>query len=428
MILIHGLIVCDNNCLNLIKDVIAFKLSESQKKTVLIAAVIFSSCAVIYMVYPRYFKAKSLEKEKMEFESEVEFHEMSHVKMEEEKDHDIPLQFTVKEFERVASGKRSIAQRLEDNRKEAAEQQLQELDKGYRIDSGPAQTCYASQCWDENNSIIQVKEALMDRMPTGIASTQGGYRPTMEDADIATHACFKVDGKNCSFDLWGVFDGHGGVNASSFVEKNIVAYLKKELEECNSSTLTQEGVFSAIKKCFIKLDEDYTNNDGTTATVAIRLAGKIFVANVGDSRTILIDKQGIVVQATEDAKPSMQKYIDKIIKLGGFVFPWKGAFRVNGVLAVARAIGDKEVVGDSGRCCISPNPKITCYSEEDFKGGHMVLVCDGVTDVGSSNEIGKGIYEMAQRNESVQDMSTKIVYHALQNGSKDNITAVVVKL
>lgn len=420
MNLISGLIYDPliNNGFNSFKNVVLIKLTESQKKIALLAVVVFSSCALIYMVYHRCFKAEIVKETELKFQKNIELAISDDSELEIGVGPVDKLQMAISENEIIRPGKRSISQRLEDNRKDAAEQQLQESDKGFSIAAGQVENEY-------DGSSIQVNQVMVNRKPTGIASTQGLYRPTMEDADIATHASFRVDGEDCPFDLWGVFDGHGGANASKFVKKNIVAYLKKELEASNSSKLTQQGIFSAIKKCFIALDQDYSGDDGTTATVAIRLAGQIFVANVGDSRTILVDKNGKAIQATEDAKPIMQKYSDKIRDLGGFVF-WD---RVNGELAVARAVGDKGIVsGKTGKCCVSPNPKITCYSEEEFADGYLVLACDGVTDVASTNEIGKGIYEMAQRNESVQEMSTKIVYHALKNGSKDNISAIVVKL
>ena len=129
------------------------------------------------------------------------------------------------------------------------------------------------------------------------------------------------------------------------------------LESNNQDGLTEEGIFKALHECFRKLDENYTGPDGTTATVALLLDGKVWVANVGDSRTILV-KDGKAIQASEDAKPTMARYKKKIEKLGGEVI----FNRVNGYLAVARAIGDKSVIGTTGQCCVSPSPIITTYS------------------------------------------------------------------
>ena len=48
------------------------------------------------------------------------------------------------------------------------------------------------------------------------------------------------------------------------------------------------GIWDALKACFLILDEDYEGDDGTTATVAMILEDKIWIANVGDSRIILV--------------------------------------------------------------------------------------------------------------------------------------------
>lgn len=322
-----------------------------------------------------------------------------------------------------------VSERLEANKKDAIEQQANESPKGFKVKKGNAPTEVKLKVEEINvpPKVIDVpikgKEKNIKGDLVGIASSQG-RRPDMEDADIAKLKLFKVKNRSYQFEIFGVFDGHGGANASVFVKKNITQYLKDALESNNQDALTDEGIFTAIKNCFINLDKDYEGNDGTTATVAIVLNGKIWVANVGDARTILVNKDGKATQASEDAKPNMDKYQKSIEKLGGMVI----MNRVNMKLAVARAVGDKNIKGKDGKCCISPNPKITCFPLEDFKGGHLVLACDGLYDVATTNEVGQAISEMAGRNESAACMSRKLVYQAINSGSQDNVSAIVVKL
>jgi serine/threonine protein phosphatase PrpC len=314
-----------------------------------------------------------------------------------------------------------VSERLEANKKDAAEQQVNETAKGFKVEKEDAPTKVAGHD-------IHGEGKKVNGRAVGLASCQG-RRTTMEDADIADSQSFTVNGKSYSFEVFGVFDGHSGADASAFVKKNISEYLKKALEKNNQTALTDEGIFKAIKESFIKLDADYKGYHGTTATAAIVLNGKIWVANVGDARTILVNKEGEATQASEDAKPSMDKYKKSIEKLGGYVENCFGIFRVNGILAVARAIGDKTILGkDDKTCCISPNPKITCYSLDDFKGGHLVMACDGLYDVSTTNEVGQAINEMVGRKESVESMSRKLVYHAIEKGSGDNVSAIVVQL
>lgn len=78
----------------------------------------------------------------------------------------------------------------------------------------------------------------------------------------------------------------------NFVKAQIKTYLINELESNNPATLNDEGIFIALKKCFKKLDADYHGEGGTTATVAFIIKDEIWVANVGDSRTIFVKADG----------------------------------------------------------------------------------------------------------------------------------------
>lgn len=333
--------------------------------------------------------------------------------------------------------KMSVLERLEKNRKYAADQQKNETPKGFVIGSEPVPD--KIKVMVKNTDIVtkkrfrnvEVDRELFKRredikgVKIGTASCQG-RRSNMEDADVADYSSFYVNGAEHSFHLFGVFDGHGGCQASAFVKERLLQYLKEAFEKENAEGLTDDGIFQAFKTCCEKLDKDYLGEGGTTATFAVLLNGKIWVANVGDSRTILVTREGVAVQASEDAKLIIPRYRDEIVNdLGGEI----GADgRVNGILSLARAIGDKQIIGKTGKCCISPNPKITCYSLEDFKDGFLVLACDGLYDVATTNEVGQAIYKMSQKKESVQKMSGRLVYQAIQRGSADNVSAMVIKL
>jgi serine/threonine protein phosphatase PrpC len=45
-------------------------------------------------------------------------------------------------------------------------------------------------------------------------------------------------------------------------------------------------------------------NDGTTAVVAIVHAGRVYVANAGDSRAIIVQKGGKAISMSIDHKPN----------------------------------------------------------------------------------------------------------------------------
>jgi serine/threonine protein phosphatase PrpC len=393
-----------NQCANLIKEKISFTLSSLQTKVAFVAVVILSGFALslAYISYHCFFKRK---RKAVEINSS-----------EGERPH---LNQKVKLL---------VPERLEKNRKFALDQQNNEKDKGFVISQDPILKTLTHKATPLNGK----KETICNHR-VGIASCEG-YRDNMEDADLAAEVTFTVNKTDYQAEVFGVFDGHSGSSASAFVQEKLAQYLKEALESNNKESLTEEGIFKALKTCFQKLNADYQGGCGTTATVAIILGNKLWVANVGDSRTILVKKDGLVTQASEDAKPDIERYKRKIESLGGFVDQAEflgqkmGSQRVNGKLATARAIGDKYILGQSGRCCVLPDPKITNYSLDDFKHGYLVLACDGLYDVASSNEIGQAIKEMADKGETEENMAKRLVQTAIVRNSMDNVSAMVINL
>ena len=76
---------------------------------------------------------------------------------------------------------------------------------------------------------------------------------------------------------------------------------------------------------------------GCTATVVLITSTDIICANAGDSRTVLC-KSGTAVELSQDHKPDDPSERSRIYKAGGFVEDG----RVNGMLALSRALGDFE--------------------------------------------------------------------------------------
>src|SRR5262249_14233112 len=139
----------------------------------------------------------------------------------------------------------------------------------------------------------------------------------------------------------------------------------------------------------------------------------LWTANVGDSRIILDNG----VQLTEDAKPEDPHYQEEIRKHGGYV----DYGRVNGHLAVARAIGDHNVAG------ICPYPTIISRPLSEFPpDSHLILGCDGIFDVASTIQVAKAVKD--HRESSARDLARNLVYSAYMAESSDNLSALVVKL
>ena len=83
---------------------------------------------------------------------------------------------------------------------------------------------------------------------------------------------------------------------------------------------------------------------GCTACVVLMKNQTLYVANAGDSRTVLA-KKGKAVELTVDHKPELESELKRITKAGGSVVDG----RVDGNLNLSRAFGDRARGGDAPR-------------------------------------------------------------------------------
>jgi serine/threonine protein phosphatase PrpC len=79
-------------------------------------------------------------------------------------------------------------------------------------------------------------------------------------------------------------------------------------------------------------------NAGCTSCVVLITKDTIYCANAGDSRACLATKKGKVIDLSHDHKPDNEGELKRVKAAGGFVEEG----RVQGVIAVSRAIGDWE--------------------------------------------------------------------------------------
>lgn len=97
-----------------------------------------------------------------------------------------------------------------------------------------------------------------------------------------------------------------------------------------------------IHNAFSEIDKEAIacENGGSVVLCAIIIENKLFVINLGDSRAILVQKDGNVIQLTKEHTPENPEECNRIEKLGGYVLNVGGKARVQGSLAVSRSLGD----------------------------------------------------------------------------------------
>lgn len=316
---------------------------------------------------------------------------------------------------RFRLGCKLIARKLATELEKAQEQQAKETDKAFAYLSAKEDIIGrdGSQPIAESHRIGDGEVGICHFI---------GTRNSMEDEHLATSFELAAGGISYPVSLFGVFDGHGGREASLYVKEHLQAKLQEILTQYCADGLNDEAIWNGLKQTFVRLNQEFTHESaGTTATVAMILDGRIWTANVGDARTIL--DSGI--QLSEDAKPTDPRYTQGISNRGGIVF----RTRVNRQLAVARAIGDHSLkdMNRGSILVVSARPKITVYPLSSIeKGSHLILACDGIYDVASTRQVSTAVRE--DRDTSAVELAKNIVYSAYKAGSTDNLSALVFKL
>ncbi|XP_077501233.1 protein phosphatase 1L isoform X2 [Amblyomma americanum] len=159
---------------------------------------------------------------------------------------------------------------------------------------------------------------------------------------------------------------------------------------------------------------------GSTLLVALVYGSRLVVANVGDSRGVLADLRGQALPLSFDHKPQQLKEHKRIREAGGFI-TFNGVWRVAGVLATSRALGDYPL---KERHLLVAQPDVLTF---DLSEGAAcaVLASDGLWDA-LSNEQAAAL-ALAHLDEPLHG-ARELALRAYSAGSLDNITALVVDL
>ena len=161
--------------------------------------------------------------------------------------------------------------------------------------------------------------------------------------------------------------------------------LSKDLDHFKASI--RQGFFAIDEKLkelprFVSGEE----RSGSTAIVVIVTKTHVVFANCGDSRALLSRNGGQIAFATLDHKPYNESEKMRIEKAGGSVI----IQRVNGSLAVSRALGDFDYKRVENLPCteqlVSAEPEMMCI-ERSADDEFLVLACDGIWDVMSNQEV-----------------------------------------
>lgn len=158
---------------------------------------------------------------------------------------------------------------------------------------------------------------------------------------------------------------------------------------------------------------------GTTALIAMLHGSKLVVANVGDSRGVMCDSRSQAIPLSFDHKPQQMRERKRIQQAGGFVI-FNGVWRVAGILATSRALGDYPL---KDKNLVIADPDILTFELKDHKPQFLILASDGLWDTFSNEEAVAFIRERLHED----DFGAKsLTLQAYYRGSLDNITVLII--
>lgn len=304
---------------------------------------------------------------------------------------------------------------------------------------------------DAGQNPARLEENYRRSEPRHGAVSACGRRREMEDA-MTILPSFADDGR---LHFFGVYDGHGGPHAALLCRDRLHGILKTEIMSEPGTAVIEEAQWQrALVSAFLRMDNEVgglcSENDtagenevkapdtvGSTAVVAIVGSEQIVLANCGDSRAVL-SRGGEAIPLSADHKPNRADEMARIEAAGGRVIFWNG-YRVMGVLATSRSIGDRYL-----KPYVIPVPDVT-FSPRCPDDECLILATDGLWDV-VSNEMacdiarrclsgrlvrkrGKGLSSAVAVEENPAAMAAALLTKlAFARGSSDNISVVVVDL
>jgi len=178
--------------------------------------------------------------------------------------------------------------------------------------------------------------------------------------------------------------------------------------------------------------------DGSTGIFICIYENKLYIANSGDSRGVMC-QGGNAVILSEDHKPNLPSEVERVVKYGGHVKKHGEIYRINGDISVSRSFGDIELKDEDtlGEKFVTVEPDVRVFDIND-ETEFVILACDGLWDVISSEEAVEFIREnlkeyeytksdsLKNRNNDIFFTSMALSGLAREKGSKDNISCLIV--
>ena len=263
------------------------------------------------------------------------------------------------------------------------------------------------------------EDAASSLLSYGFSCMQG-WRRSMEDSHTA------ILTENGGF--FAVYDGHSGQATAQFCGKHLYNYVT----ETPSFKLGKYA--KALYEAFISIDlflhkHQPRDRSGCTAVAVLIEGDEILCANAGDSRGVLC-RGGEAVPLSFDHKPYSPTELARIEKAGGFV----ANRRVNGVLALSRAIGDF-----SFKCntrvpweeqAVTSAPDVKSLTIDKDRDEFVVIACDGIWDVMTNEQVVTMVRSLFSQGVALSTICEQLMHQCLSPHpfglGCDNMSVIIV--
>jgi serine/threonine protein phosphatase PrpC len=237
--------------------------------------------------------------------------------------------------------------------------------------------------------------------------SEKGYRQEMEDAHF-----LDLNFADKDWIFGGIYDGHGGDYAAEYTSETLHKLFLKYLL---AGATPQESFVKSYEETSNELK---TQDSGTTAVDFLIRDRKIFTANAGDARAIVVNSEK-VIQLTVDHRLDNLSERKRVEKMGAYTaYPY--VHRGHLGLMPTRTIGDEyfKPVG------IIATPSVNEYqiSQEDIM---LLAACDGLFDVMTNEEVADFARRIPDPKALVETLENEVIINRF---GTDNLTIIAVSL
>lgn len=196
--------------------------------------------------------------------------------------------------------------------------------------------------------------------------------------------------------------GHrGGDYASGFVVEGLRSLIKRS-DESEPIKILNQAISEVNKNLWLEAQSNaQLYNMGTTLVVATVVDGKVYVANVGDSRLYLVHKDEIMQLTKDHSLVEEMVQNGKLSRDDAKYHPKKNM--------ITRAVGIENKVD------------IDFFDSEIGEKTKILLCSDGLTNMIEDEEI----MEITNSLDDLGDICYKLIDRANEEGGKDNISVVL---